>query len=102
MTIISVNHLCRDITRNPVLRQAFLQDPEGALRRYPRKFSDAERTALLGGDVGTLYRMGVNAYLMGYLAQYGVFGLTIEDYSRRVHASMEVEARQGSEILHTK
>jgi Aromatic-ring-opening dioxygenase LigAB, LigA subunit len=88
MSIISINHLCRDMTRNAELRKTFLSDPEGALRRYPRKFTDAERKALLGGDVGTLYRMGVNAYWMGYLARYGVFGLTIESYSERVRASL--------------
>jgi len=95
MSIISVNHLCRDITRNPTLRQTFLEDPEGALRRYPRKFTEAERTALLSGDVGTLYRMGVNAYLMGYLARYGLFELTIESYSQRVRASMNAQSRHG-------
>jgi hypothetical protein len=87
MSIISVNHLCRDITRNPVLRKAFLLDPEGELAKYPRKFTAAERAALLAGDVGKLYQMGVNAYLMGYLARYGLFGLTAEAYSARVRAS---------------
>jgi hypothetical protein len=88
MSVVSVNHLCRDITRDAVLRQALLEDPRGALARYPRKFTEAERAALLAGDVGTLYQMGVNAYLMGYLARYRVFGLTIESYSERVRASV--------------
>jgi Aromatic-ring-opening dioxygenase LigAB, LigA subunit len=87
MSIISINHLCRDITRDPALRADFLRDPEGALAAYPRKFTQAERAALLSGDVGTLYQMGVNAYLMGYLGRYGVFGLTVESYSERVRAS---------------
>jgi hypothetical protein len=89
MSIISVNHLCRDITRDPALRQAFLRDPKEALANYPRKFTEAERIALLNGDVGNLYRMGANAYWMGYLARYGIFGLTIESYSERVRASVE-------------
>lgn len=87
MSIISVNHLCRDITRNPSLREAFLRDPEGELAKYPRKLTSVERAALLSGDVGALYQMGVNPYLMGYLARYGVFGLTAEVYSDRVRAS---------------
>lgn len=89
MSIISVNHLCRDITRDPELRQALLHDPQEALARYPRKFTEGERTALLNGDVGTLYRMGVNAYWMGYLARYGIFGLTVHSYSERVRASVK-------------
>jgi hypothetical protein len=93
MSIISVNHLCRDITRDPALREAFLRDPSGELAKYPRKFSVAERTALLSGDVGTLYQMGVNAYVMGYLARYGLFGLTVESYSERVRASEAAKMR---------
>jgi hypothetical protein len=92
MSIISVNHLCRDITRDPVLREAFRRDPETELAKYPRQFTRAERTALLAGDVGTLYQMGVNAYLMGYLARYGLFGLTGESYSGRVRASEEAKS----------
>ena len=97
MSVISINHLCRDVTRNPVLRQAFLNDPAGELNKYPRKFTAAEQSALLAGDVGALYQMGVNAYLMGYLARYGLFGLTSEIYSTRVRASEETKkARNGT------
>jgi hypothetical protein len=87
MSIISVNHLCRDITRDPALRKTFLEDPKAALSRYPRKFTEPERTALLAGDVGTLYQMGVNAYVMGYLGRYGVFGLNVQSYSERIRSS---------------
>jgi hypothetical protein len=87
MSIVSVNHLCRDVTRDATLREAFRRDPEGALAKYPRKFSEAERIALLSGDVGSLYQMGVNAYWMGYLARYELFGLSIETYSERVRAA---------------
>jgi hypothetical protein len=87
MSIISVNHLCRDVTRDPTLRESLLRDPEDTLAKYPRKFTEAERTALLNGDVGKLYRMGVNAYWMGYLARHGLFGLTIEKYSERVRSA---------------
>lgn len=93
MSIISLNHLCRDVTRDPELRQAFLRDPEGELAKYPRNFTAAERTALLSGDVGKLYQMGVNPYLMGYLARFGLFGLTAERYSARVRASEEAKSR---------
>ena len=93
MSIISVNHLCRDITRDPLLRKTFLDEPEAALSRYPRKFTEAERKALLAGDVGTLYQMGVNAYVMGYLGRYGVFGLTVQSYSERVRRSEADKSR---------
>jgi hypothetical protein len=93
MSIISVNHFCRDITRNPALREAVRRDPEGEVAKYPRALTDAERAALLAGDVGTLYQMGVNAYVMGYLARYGLFGLTAETYSARVRTSEDAKRR---------
>jgi hypothetical protein len=75
------------------MRQAFLRDPKGALARYPRKFTETEQTALLNGDVGALYQMGVNAYWMGYLARYGIFGLTIESYSERVRSIVDAKVQ---------
>lgn len=94
MSTISVNHLCRDITRDPALREALLRDPVGELARFPRTFTEAERAALLAGDVGTLYQMGVNAYWMGYLARHNLFGLTPELYSARVRASEEARTKR--------
>ncbi len=91
MSINSVNHLCRDIARNMALRQGFLNDPHGELAKYPRKFTEAERTALLMGDVGTLYQMGANASLMSYLGRYKIFGLDIESYSERIEACERFE-----------
>jgi len=82
MSIISVNHLCRDVARDRALREALLRDPEGELAQYPRKFTATERAALLAGDVGTLYQMGVNAYLMGYLAR-GLFCPSAGERSRQ-------------------
>jgi hypothetical protein len=93
MSIISINHLCRDVTRNQALRQAFLRDPDGELAKYPRAFTAIERATLLTGDVGKLYQMGVNAYLMGYLARYRLFGLTAESYSARLRAKEEADKR---------
>jgi hypothetical protein len=91
MSIISVNHLCRDVARDRELREAFLRNPEEELAKYPRNFTATERAALLAGDVGTLYQLGVNAYLMGYLARHGLFGLTGEVYSARVRASEDAK-----------
>ena len=41
---------------------------------------------VLAGDVGTLYRMGVNGFLMGYLARFEVCGLNVEVYNQRMRA----------------
>jgi len=76
MSIFAVNHLCREVLRDHAFRAAMKADPAKALT--PLDLTDEERRALVAGDVGTLYRMGVNGFLMGYLARYEVCGLNIE------------------------
>ncbi len=39
---------------------------------------------LLAGDVVTLHRMGVNDFLMGYLARFEICGLTVPIYAERI------------------
>ena len=60
-------------------------DPAAALAEC--ELSDDERKALLAGDVATLYRMGVNAFLMGYLPRFEVCGLTVPIYSERIRTA---------------
>ena len=86
MSVFSVDLLCRDITRDKALRKRFQENPESALSEYPHPLSAQERTALLTGDVGTLYRMGVNAFLMGSLARHQIFGLDANSYGERMRA----------------
>jgi hypothetical protein len=84
MSILSVNRLCRDVMRSEALRKRLQDNPEGALAQYPHPVTERERAALLAGDVGALYRMGANSFLMGYLARYQVFGLNFPIYGDRM------------------
>lgn len=56
-------------------------DPTKALAAL---LTDDERRALVAGDVGKLYRVGVNGFLMGYLARFEVCGLNFEIYNERM------------------
>ena len=84
MSIFAVNHLCRELLRDHVFRAAMKADPAKALG--PLDLTDAERGALIVGDVGTLYRMGANAFLMNYLARFEVCGLNAASYNERMRA----------------
>ncbi|HVY56243.1 MAG TPA: hypothetical protein VHA77_00160 [Xanthobacteraceae bacterium] len=84
MSILSVNRLCRDVMRDVELRRKLQEAPEHTLSRYPHPLSQAEREALLAGDVAQLYRRGGNSFLMGYLARYKVFGLDMVTYGDRM------------------
>ena len=84
MTVFAVNHLCREVLRDHAFRAAMKADPAKALA--PLDLTDEERRALIAGDVGALYRLGVDGFLMGYLARYEVCGLNIEIYNQRMRA----------------
>jgi hypothetical protein len=84
MSIFAVNYLCREVLRDHAFRASMKADPAKALA--PLDLTDAERSALVAGDVGALYRMGVNGFLMGYLARYEVCGLNVGSYNERMRA----------------
>jgi len=84
MSVFAVNYLCREVLRDHAFRAAMKADPAKALA--PLDLTDAERKALIAGDVGALYRMGVNGFLMGYLARYEVCGINVEVYNQRMRA----------------
>jgi hypothetical protein len=84
MAIFTVNHLCREILRDHAFRAAMKADPAKALA--PLDLTDEERSALLAGDVGKLFRMGANAFLMAYMARFEVCGLNVENYNERMRA----------------
>jgi hypothetical protein len=84
MSIFAVNYLCREVLRDHAFRAAMKADPGEALA--PLDLTNDERKALLAGDVGTLFRMGANGFLMGYLARFEVCGLNVETYNQRMRA----------------
>ena len=84
MTVFAVNYLCREVLRDHAFRAAMKADPAKALA--PLDLTDEERRALVAGDVGTLYRLGVNGFLMNYLARFEVCGLNAETYNQRMRA----------------
>ena len=85
MSVLELDRLCRETLRDHAFRKAMQTDPEAAIMRY--KLSNEEKRALLAGDVVALHRMGVNDFLMGYLARFGICGLNIQLYSERIRSA---------------
>ena len=50
-----------------------------------------EREALVHGEVGELYRMGVNTFLLGYLVRFGLLGLTFDTYRARLRVAANLD-----------
>jgi hypothetical protein len=82
MSVLELDRLCRETLRDHTFRKAMQTDPETAIARY--RLTAEEKRALLAGDVVALHRMGVNDFLMGYLARFGICGLNVQVYSERI------------------
>jgi hypothetical protein len=85
MSVLELDRLCRETLRDHAFRKAMQTDPQKAIAPY--RLTDDEKRALLAGDVVALHRMGVNDFLMGYLARFGICELNIQVYSERIRSA---------------
>ena len=70
MSLYYVQKLMYELNRYENIRSRFSADRDALLREYT--LTDEERTALVEGDIGLLYVMGVNGQiLMHYAAMIG-------------------------------
>ncbi|MCF8475785.1 MAG: hypothetical protein K9G60_02065 [Pseudolabrys sp.] len=84
MSVNALNRLCREVLRDHAFRAAMKDNPAKAVEGYD--LTSAERQALLAGDVVTLHNMGVNDFMMGYLARFGACGLSVPLYNERIRS----------------
>lgn len=84
MSIYAVNRACHQLMHDKNWRWAMQTDPSRALATVD--LTAEERGAFLAGDVGRLYRMGANAFLLGYLTRFEVLGLSLPVYNERMRA----------------
>lgn len=82
MSVYAIDEICYRLVHEAEFRRAVLSDAGAATRDC--ELTDAERAALLGGDVASLYRMGVHPFLLGHLVRYGIAGLDARTYSERI------------------
>ena len=94
MSIYWVNFVCRQLVRDPEFRRQMKEVPDSALSTY--QLTSTERSALASGDVGTLYGLGANGFLLGYLCRYEIAGLTLDIYGQRMRAVAQDGLQPGS------
>ena len=68
-------------------------NPADAVRSMD--LSDDERSALLRGDVGKLYRLGANLFILDSIARHELFGINRERYLAQVRAAAAAQASAG-------
>jgi hypothetical protein len=76
MSLYNVQKILYQLNRDPRVRERFASDRASLLADY--ELTDEERTAIVDGDIGLLYVMGVNGQiLMHYSA---LLGQTWDEY----------------------
>jgi hypothetical protein len=84
MSIYAVNRMCHQLMHDKNHRYAMQNYPEQVVARLD--LTDEERQAVLAGDVGKLFMLGANAFLLGYLTRFEVLGLSLSVYNERMRA----------------
>ncbi len=76
MSLYQVQKFLYNLNRDEGLKASFTQDPLQALEGY--ELTDEEHEALVQGDIGLLYVLGVNGQILMHFAAY--LGIDWFDY----------------------
>lgn len=85
MSLYYVQKLLYQLNRDPAVRKRFSSDRELLLTEY--ELDDEERRAIVDGDVGLLYVMGVNGQLLMHYA--ALIGQEWDEYIAAMKAGVE-------------
>jgi Aromatic-ring-opening dioxygenase LigAB, LigA subunit len=83
MSIYAVHKIAQSLRKDADFAERMRQSPAAAIAEFP--LTDAERRAILSGDVGRLAQLGAHGYLLGAFAQQQVVGVTMANYVERIH-----------------
>ena len=87
MSVYQVNKLCHRLYHDQAFRAAVKADPAQAIAGWP--LADAERKALLTGDIKWLYERGAHPFLLGHITRWDLFGVTPALYADRIRGAQD-------------
>ena len=67
MSVYLINKILYLTDNDADFRKRMREDPEGTVKSFP--LNGAEMEALITGDVGTLYEMGVYTFFLNHIAR---------------------------------
>ena len=91
MSIYYVNKILYLTDNDAEFRKRLREDPRGAIGSFPLRGEELE--ALISGDVGALYRMGVHTFFLNHIARYELFGVNRDNYLERIRDGMPYDPR---------
>jgi len=87
MSIYGINKFFRCCLHDKNFRALAKSDPEAAMTKMP--LTESEKDMLRRGDVAALYGHGAHAFLLSFLTRWELFGVTVEQYSERIHQAKD-------------
>lgn len=86
MSLYFVQKLLYELNRDPGVRARFEQAPDQLLEAY--RLTDEERRAILDGDIGLLYVMGVNGQILMHFS--ALLGQAWDEYLEAMRDGVRV------------
>ncbi|MCC4266934.1 MULTISPECIES: hypothetical protein [Microbacterium] len=94
MSAYEGSRFLHELSVDPSLRELARVSPRRALAGYG--LTDRETDLFLAGEVGELYRLGVNDFLLHNAQRFGLFGLDMSSFSARMRAVATSAADGGN------
>ena len=96
MSIYFLNKILYLTDNDAEFRKRMRENAVETVRSFPLAGDELE--ALITGDVGRLYQMGVHTFFLNHLSRYELFGVNRKNYLDRIREGMEYDKRfeQGS------
>ena len=91
MSIYLINKILYLTDNDAEFRKRIREDAEETVKSFP--LTGEEMEALITGDVGTLYQMGVHTFFLNHLSRYELFGVNRDNYLERIRSGMEYDER---------
>jgi len=87
MSVYLLNKLFHRVFHDVAFRESVKADPAAAIADWA--FTDAERKALLEGDIKRLYEWGVHPFLLAHCTRWQLFGMTAPLYAERIRRARD-------------
>ncbi len=91
MSIYLINKILYLTDNDADFRGRMRENAEETVKGFP--LTGEEMEALITGDVGTLYQMGVHTFFLNHISRYELFGVNRDNYLERIRSSMEYDER---------
>jgi hypothetical protein len=85
MSLYQLNKIMYLLEVDAVFLARMKSNPVDAIKGM--ELTDDERVAVLAGDVGKLYAMGVNMFMLDSIARHELFGVDRNSYLAQVRAA---------------